>query len=92
MGRNFVESALRQLQAWISRMSPAHRAAARTYLTQLSETLEQYGPPVELGAAIKFFSTLAMAQAGGSVDRWKAKVAAKAAEVGPDVAAIFSAL
>lgn len=70
-------------------MSLAHRGEARGYLSSLSRTLEQYGPPVELGAAIKFFTGLAMAHASGSVDKWKAKVRAKAEEIGPDVAAIF---
>ena len=84
-----VELALRQLEQYIAAMSEADRQRAVQIIRQLGDVLDRYPLTLTPAAALKFIGALGVAHAGGSTDKFWAKVAAKAAEIGPHVGAVF---
>lgn len=73
-------------------MAPADREAALVALRRFFEVLGRYKLTLTPGAVVQFFSSMAVAHAAGTMDRFWARVAAKAKEIGPNVGAVFSTL
>ncbi len=86
-----MERALRQLEDYIAGIPPAEREAALKALQAFLAVLDRYKLTLTPAAVVQFFSSLAVAHAAGTMDRFWARVAAKAKEIGPNVGAIFSA-
>lgn len=87
-----MEKALRQLEAYIAGMAPADRDAALKALHAFFAVLGRYKLTLTPTAVVQFFSSMAVAHAAGTMDRFWARVAAKAKEIGPHVGAVFQSL
>jgi len=87
-----VELALQQLERFIAGMRPDDREAAIASFRGVHAALSRYENPFSGGALVKVVSSALVAHAGGTMDRWKARLVEKAKATGPYVDAIFSAL
>lgn len=87
-----MELALRQLETFIAGMAAADRDHALAGARSLLAALSKYSNPFSGGALVKVVSSALVAHAGGTMDRWKARLVEKAKATGPYVDAIFSAL
>lgn len=88
-----MELALQQLETFIAGMAAGDREAAVSALRGLLSALDKYAMPLSPRAMVGVLRSLLMAYAGGdrAMAKLKAKVAEKAQQTGPHVAAIFSA-
>lgn len=70
-------------------MAPADREAALSALRSFFAVLGRYKLTLTPGAVVQFFSSMAVAHAAGTMDRFWKRVATKAKETGPHVGAVF---
>ncbi len=87
-----MERTLKQLEKYISGMTEADREAAVRALKDLFAVLRRYKVPITAGAVLQIASSAGVAHAAGTVDKWWARLCAKAQETGPYVGAIFQAV
>lgn len=87
-----MEDLLREIDLLIAKMSQADREATAAALITVITTVKKYKPKFTAKALLKFLSLWGVAMGTDGGDRFKEKVKARAAKVGPHVAAVFQAL
>ena len=86
-----MELALKQLENYVASIADADREAAVKCLRDLMAILGRYKLTLSAGALLKVASSAGVAHATDGMEKWWARLCAKAKETGPYVGAIFSA-